>query len=88
MRIGNLTRQLLSHSRCALAVAPRGFSERLARRITRIGVGYDGAPEFEAALELAGSLAIHALLSCRHVYPVAERGRPPLRCALEVGDHR
>ena len=60
VRIGNLTRQLLSHSRCALAVAPRGFSERLARRITRIGVGYDGAPESEAALALAGSLAIHA----------------------------
>lgn len=60
VRIGNLTRQLLSHSRCALAVAPRGFSEQPVRRIARIGVGYDGAPESEAALALAGSLAIHA----------------------------
>ena len=60
VRIGNLTRQLLSHSRCALAVAPRGFSEHAARRIARIGGGYDGAPESEAALALAGSLAIHA----------------------------
>jgi nucleotide-binding universal stress UspA family protein len=60
VRIGNLTRQLLSDSRCALAVAPRGFSEEPARRIARIGVGYDGAPESEAALELAGSLAVHA----------------------------
>ena len=60
VRIGNLTRQLLSHSRCALAVAPRGFSEQPARRIFRIGVGYDGAPESEAALALAGSLAVRA----------------------------
>ena len=60
VRIGSLTRQLLSHSRCALAVAPRGLAEQPARRLTRIGVGYDGAPESEAALALAGSLAISA----------------------------
>ena len=60
VRIGNLTRQLLSHTRCALAVAPRGFSDQPTRRITRIGVGYDGAPESEAAIALAGSLAIRA----------------------------
>lgn len=60
VRIGRLTRQLLSHSRCALAVAPRGFAEQPIRRLTRIGAGYDGAPESEAALALAGSLAISA----------------------------
>ncbi len=60
VHIGNLTRQLLSHSRCALAVAPRGLSEQPTHRITRIGLGYDGAPESEAALELAGSLAIRS----------------------------
>jgi nucleotide-binding universal stress UspA family protein len=60
VRIGSLTRQLLSHSRCALAVAPRGLAEQPARRLTRIGVGYDGAPESEAALALAGSLAVSA----------------------------
>ena len=60
VRIGDLTRQLLSHTRCALAVAPRGLSEQPGRRISRIGVGYDGAPESEAALALAGSLAVHA----------------------------
>ena len=60
VRIGNLTRQLLSHSRCALAVAPRGLSERPGRRIASIGVGYDGAPESEAAIALAGALAMHA----------------------------
>jgi nucleotide-binding universal stress UspA family protein len=60
VRIGRLTRQLLSHSRCALAVAPRGLAEQPAPRLTRIGAGYDGAPESEAALALAGSLAISA----------------------------
>ena len=58
VRIGNRTRQLLSHSRCALAVAPRGLGEQPARRLARIGVGYDGAPESEAALALAGALAV------------------------------
>ena len=57
--IGSRTRQLLSHSQCALAVAPRGLSEK-PQRLTRIGVGYDGAPESEAALALAGSLAVCA----------------------------
>jgi nucleotide-binding universal stress UspA family protein len=65
VRIGSRTRQLLTHSRCALAVAPRGFSERSAPRLTRIGVGYDGAPESEAALTLAGALAVSAGASLR-----------------------
>jgi len=69
VRIGDRTRQLLSHSRCALAVAPRGLSEQPARRLTRIGVGYDGAPESESALALAGALAVSAgaTLSVRSV---------------------
>jgi len=60
VRIGTLTRQLLNDSRCALAVAPRGFSEQASRRISRVGVGYDGAPESDAALAAAGSLARRA----------------------------
>ncbi len=60
VRIGNRTRQLLSHGGCALAVAPRGLAELPARTLARVGVGYDGAPESEAALLLAGSLAAHA----------------------------
>ncbi len=60
VRIGTRTRQLLSQGRCALAVAPRGLSEQPARRLTRIGVGYDGSPESETALALAGSLALGA----------------------------
>lgn len=60
VRIGNRTRQLLCHCKCALAVAPRGLSGGPARRLARIGVGYDGAPEAQAALSLAGSLATKA----------------------------
>jgi nucleotide-binding universal stress UspA family protein len=55
--IGGRTRQLLSHSACALAVAPRGLSTRPARELTRLGVGYDGGPESRAALAVAGSIA-------------------------------
>jgi len=57
VRIGKRTRQLLCHSTCALAVAPRGLSARPARELTRLGVGYDGGPESRAALAVAGSIA-------------------------------
>jgi nucleotide-binding universal stress UspA family protein len=58
--IGKRTRQLLCHFRCALAVAPRGMSTHPGRRLARIGVGYDGSPESEAALALASSIAVAA----------------------------
>ena len=68
VRIGSRTRQLLSHSRCALAVAPRGLSDRPARGLARLGVGYDGAPESEAALALAPlAVSAGATLSVRAV---------------------
>ena len=57
VRIANRTRQLLYDLRCALAIAPRGFSEQPPPPFARIGVGYDGGPESEAALALAGSIA-------------------------------
>jgi nucleotide-binding universal stress UspA family protein len=60
VRIGSCTRQLLCHCSCALAVAPRGLSERPARQLERIGVGYDGDPESQAALSLAGAIALAA----------------------------
>jgi nucleotide-binding universal stress UspA family protein len=59
VRIGSRTRQLLGYCRCALAVAPRGLSER-PPRLERIGVGYDGDPESRAALSVAGAIAIAA----------------------------
>jgi len=57
VRIGKRSRQLLCHSTCALAVAPRGLSARTPRELTRLGVGYDGGAEPRAALAVAGSIA-------------------------------
>jgi nucleotide-binding universal stress UspA family protein len=57
IRIGKRTRQLLGQFDCALAVAPRGLHKRGEPTLRRIGVGYDGGPEAQAALGLAGSLA-------------------------------
>jgi nucleotide-binding universal stress UspA family protein len=60
VRIGKRTRQLLSHFDCPLAVAPRGFRDRDRAVIERVGVGYDGGPEAQAALELGASIAAAA----------------------------
>jgi nucleotide-binding universal stress UspA family protein len=60
VRIGKRTRQLLCHFECPLAVAPRGFRERQKAGFSRIGVGYEGGAESQAALELAASIAVAA----------------------------
>ena len=57
VRIGKRSRQLLCHFKCTLAIAPRGMHSRPLQELRRIGVGYDGGPESEAALSLAGSIA-------------------------------
>ena len=41
----DVQRQLLGDAQCALAVAPRGFSESPEPRLALIGVGYDGTAE-------------------------------------------
>ena len=60
VRIGKRTRQLLCHFRCPLAVAPRGLAAIHELRLLRVGVGYDGSEESQAALTLAGSIAVAA----------------------------
>jgi nucleotide-binding universal stress UspA family protein len=55
--IGKRTRQLIGDAQSSLAVAPRGLAEGGTPRIARIGVGYDGGPESEAALALASAIA-------------------------------
>lgn len=60
VRIGKRTRQLLCHFECALAIAPRGMHRDPPRGLNRIGVGYDGRPESEAALSLAAAIAVAA----------------------------
>lgn len=74
VRIGKRTRQLLCHFECALAVAPRGLHTNFPR-LERIGVGYDGGPESEAALALAAAVAIGAGAELQIV--VAVDDRPP-----------
>jgi nucleotide-binding universal stress UspA family protein len=56
VRIGRRTRQLLSSVECAMAIAPRGMHSSPEQALKRVGVGYDGGPESEAALALASAL--------------------------------
>ena len=54
--IGDDTRAALNGAPCAIAVAPRGYSEA-AHDFATIGVGYDGSPECQAALAEARDIA-------------------------------
>jgi nucleotide-binding universal stress UspA family protein len=54
--LGDQTRNALNGAPCALAIAPLGYGARTGRLGT-IGVGYDGSPESELALEMARALA-------------------------------
>jgi len=78
VRIGKRTRQLLGHTGCMLAVAPRGLHHRGEITFARIVVGYDARPEAEAALAVAASFArvADALLTVCAV--VDDRGIPPI----------
>lgn len=58
VRIGKRTRQLLDDAHCALAVAPLGMRTQPSRELRRIGVGYDGSRESQAALTLAAAMAV------------------------------
>lgn len=60
VRISRRTRQLLYDGKCALAVAPRGLSERADFRLRTVGVGFDDGPESKQALVFAGALAVVA----------------------------
>lgn len=53
---GDDARESVRSAPCPVAVAPVGFAER-ATPFARIGVGYDGGPEAEAALEVARLVA-------------------------------
>jgi len=54
--LGDATRASLIGAPCAVAIAPLGYG-REKSQIATIGVGYDGSPESEAALECARELA-------------------------------
>ena len=54
--IGDDARAAMNGAPCAVAIAARGFSQRLPA-LERIAVGFDGSPESEAALAAARGLA-------------------------------
>jgi nucleotide-binding universal stress UspA family protein len=54
--LGDDTRAALNRAPCAIAIAPRAYTS-VTRRITKIGVGYEGSPESEHALATARELA-------------------------------
>ena len=82
VRIGGCTRQLLSRVNCGIAIAPRGMHRRRQGRLRKIGVGYNGRPESEAALTLAGSLAAAAGAELHVRAVVDDRVRTLVRSAL------
>jgi nucleotide-binding universal stress UspA family protein len=77
VRIGKRTRQLLGGFECPLAVAPRGLHRRPDFALRRVAVGYDGGEESQAALELAGAIAVAAGAELR-VQTVVDDRLPPI----------
>jgi nucleotide-binding universal stress UspA family protein len=54
--VGDDTRAALNGAPCAIAIAPRGYTQ-MDHRVRTIGVGYDGSSETAAALATARELA-------------------------------
>jgi nucleotide-binding universal stress UspA family protein len=73
--LGSDTRAAINGAPCAIAVAPLGYAEH-ARPFATIGVGYDGSPESEAALEAAKLLArrTNAQVRAREVVSIPYMG--------------
>ena len=55
--VGGVGERLLAGAACPVAIAPRGYGERAASRLRRIGVGLDGSQEARFALDAAVALA-------------------------------
>ncbi len=54
--LGDDTRAALNGAPCAVAVAPAGYAEQ-PKPLAKIGVGYNGSPDSEVALQTARDLA-------------------------------
>lgn len=85
VRIGKRTRQLLCHFTSTLAIAPRGMHNRQTLELRRIGVGFDGGGESDAAVSLAGSIARAAGAELRLCGVVDDRVPPIGWSALAAG---
>lgn len=55
--LGSVAHHVLHHAPCEVAVAPRGYKDRVRRGISKVGVAYDGTAESRAALRRAEALA-------------------------------
>jgi nucleotide-binding universal stress UspA family protein len=81
-RIGKRTRQLLCDFRWPIAIAPSGMHKRTDHALRRIGVGYDGDSESDAALDLAVLIARTAGAQVQLLAVVDDRVPVMLRSAL------
>jgi nucleotide-binding universal stress UspA family protein len=86
--LGDDTRHALVGAPCAVAIAPAGYSQHAAL-MREIGVGYDGSPESQNALEEASEIAaehgaklsaFEAVYFPRHLFP---RGRGPHDASID-----
>lgn len=55
--LGHDTRAALNGAPCAIAIAPVGYGSEPPPLMREVGVGYDGSPESEHALEVARAIA-------------------------------
>ncbi|HUA47559.1 MAG TPA: universal stress protein [Solirubrobacteraceae bacterium] len=55
--LGHDTRAALNGAPCAIAIAPVGYGTEPPPLMREVGVGYDGSPESEHALEVARAIA-------------------------------
>ncbi len=87
--VGDPTRAALNGAPCAVAIAPAGYANQ-PHVMRKIGVGYDGSPESEHALELARRIANEhgARLSAFRVVALSRtqsaRGRSQLSDSIEA----
>jgi nucleotide-binding universal stress UspA family protein len=69
--MGTVSDRLFHGSPCAVAIAPRGFSDQSDVALRVIGVAFDGSPESKAALAEAARLGEAASATLR-IFAVAE----------------
>jgi nucleotide-binding universal stress UspA family protein len=79
---GDVAAGTLHGSRCAVAVAPRGYAAADHGPLRRIGVGFDGSEQSREALALAAALARPSGAAVRASCVVVPAPRPATEAAL------
>jgi len=78
--LGSVAMSLLNGAPVDVAVAPKGYAEAQHGALRDISVGYDGAPESQAALQRAEALAKHTSARIKLLTVV----RPPVAAPVMV----